>query len=254
MTTCARPKHRGADLVDRVARALANARLPDDLHVHHLRHTCLTQWSASLGEPLNRMGHSSTRAARIYLHAREERERQLAATLDKMARRELEPLLLDEMFSDDIAQQLRAKGCDVIPVVADPALTGLPDDQILAYATTEPYPNCSPQTGHGRAAPAQVLYRLHRPFGARTAGRAQAAAINDPTILAPGQRLVTLCRLLSKRSAHKQVVDPRIPNPRYARWYIRAHTGPLFCCGLCFPDRAVLSAQIGGLAARPVRR
>jgi len=38
---------------------------------------------------MNRMGHSSTRAARIYLHAREERERRLAATLDKMARREL---------------------------------------------------------------------------------------------------------------------------------------------------------------------
>jgi hypothetical protein len=38
---------------------------------------------------MNRMGHSSTRAARINLYAREERERQLAATLDKMARREL---------------------------------------------------------------------------------------------------------------------------------------------------------------------
>jgi hypothetical protein len=36
------------------------------------------------------MGHSSTRAARIYLHACGERERQLAATLDKMARRELQ--------------------------------------------------------------------------------------------------------------------------------------------------------------------
>jgi hypothetical protein len=36
-----------------------------------------------------RMGHSSTRAARVYLHARQERDRQLAATLDKMARREL---------------------------------------------------------------------------------------------------------------------------------------------------------------------
>jgi hypothetical protein len=35
------------------------------------------------------MGHSSTRAARIYLHAREERERQLAVTLDEMAEREL---------------------------------------------------------------------------------------------------------------------------------------------------------------------
>jgi uncharacterized protein DUF5615 len=48
-----------------------------------------------------------------------------------------QPLLLDEMFTDDIAQQLRTKGYDVISVVADPALVGLPDDQILAYAATE---------------------------------------------------------------------------------------------------------------------
>ena len=48
-----------------------------------------------------------------------------------------QPLLLDEMFSDDIAQRLRAKGYDVISVVADRALVGLPDDQALAYATTE---------------------------------------------------------------------------------------------------------------------
>jgi hypothetical protein len=42
------------------------------------------------------------------------------------------PLLLDEMFSDTIAQQLRAKGHDVQAVVADPSLASLPDDQILA--------------------------------------------------------------------------------------------------------------------------
>src|SRR5580658_7789037 len=47
-----------------------------------------------------------------------------------------QPLLLDEMFSGDIAQQLRAKGYDVISVVADPALVGLPDDQVLADAAT----------------------------------------------------------------------------------------------------------------------
>ncbi len=45
------------------------------------------------------------------------------------------PLLLDEMFSDTIAEQLRAKGHDVIAVVADPALVSLPDDQILSHAT-----------------------------------------------------------------------------------------------------------------------
>jgi Domain of unknown function (DUF5615) len=48
-----------------------------------------------------------------------------------------QPLLLDEMFSGDIGQQLRAKGHDVTSVVADPALVGLPDDQVLAYATTQ---------------------------------------------------------------------------------------------------------------------
>jgi predicted nuclease of predicted toxin-antitoxin system len=47
------------------------------------------------------------------------------------------PLLLDEMFSDTIAQQLRTKGYDVISVVAHPALVALPDDQVLAYATAE---------------------------------------------------------------------------------------------------------------------
>jgi hypothetical protein len=44
------------------------------------------------------------------------------------------PLLLDEMLSDTIAEQLRAKGHDVIAVVADPALVSLPDDQVLAQA------------------------------------------------------------------------------------------------------------------------
>ena len=44
------------------------------------------------------------------------------------------PLLLDEMFSETIASELRAGGHDVLAVVADPALVSLPDDQILAHA------------------------------------------------------------------------------------------------------------------------
>lgn len=51
-----------------------------------------------------------------------------------------QPLLLDEMFSDNIARQLREKAHDVVSVVADPTLVSVPDDQILAYATA-----------HGRA-------------------------------------------------------------------------------------------------------
>lgn len=44
-------------------------------------------------------------------------------------------LLLDEMFSGHVADQLRSKGHNVLAVVADPALLALPDDQILAHAT-----------------------------------------------------------------------------------------------------------------------
>ena len=46
------------------------------------------------------------------------------------------PLLLDEMFSGATAGQLRAKGHDVLAVVAAPALVGLPDEQILARASS----------------------------------------------------------------------------------------------------------------------
>ena len=72
------------------ARALAKGGLPAEVHVHDLRHTGNTltaEAGASLAELMSRMGHSSTRAAKVYLHAREERDQQLAATLDKMARR-----------------------------------------------------------------------------------------------------------------------------------------------------------------------
>ena len=40
------------------------------------------------------------------------------------------------MFSGAIAEQLQAKGHDVLAVVADPALLALPDEQILAYAVS----------------------------------------------------------------------------------------------------------------------
>jgi len=74
------------------ARALAKAGLPAETHVHDLRHTGNTfaaETGASIAELMNRMGHSSTRAARVYMHVRAERDNEIAATIDKRARREL---------------------------------------------------------------------------------------------------------------------------------------------------------------------
>ena len=44
-------------------------------------------------------------------------------------------LLLDEMLSDEIGEQLRARGHDVTAVVTDQTLLGAPDSAVLAHAT-----------------------------------------------------------------------------------------------------------------------
>lgn len=44
-------------------------------------------------------------------------------------------LLLDEMFSPRIASELVRHGHDAVAVAGDPALAGLPDEQILEWAT-----------------------------------------------------------------------------------------------------------------------
>lgn len=58
-----------------------------DLHLHDLRHTGNTlaaETGATLRELMDRMGHRSTRAALIYLHARDHRDREIATGLDRM--------------------------------------------------------------------------------------------------------------------------------------------------------------------------
>jgi len=57
-----------------------------DLHFHDLRHTGNTMAAgqgANLRELMERMGHSSTRAALIYLHATRERDEKIAAGMGK---------------------------------------------------------------------------------------------------------------------------------------------------------------------------
>jgi predicted nuclease of predicted toxin-antitoxin system len=46
-------------------------------------------------------------------------------------------LLLDEMYSPQIASELVRRGHDVVAVAADPALAGLPDEQVLEWATSQ---------------------------------------------------------------------------------------------------------------------
>ncbi len=58
-----------------------------DLHFHDLRHTGNTMAAgqgASLRELMERMGHSSARAALIYQHATRERDEAIAAGMGKM--------------------------------------------------------------------------------------------------------------------------------------------------------------------------
>jgi len=46
-------------------------------------------------------------------------------------------LALDEMFSPDVALELTKLGHDVVAVAADPGHAGLPDEQILGWATAQ---------------------------------------------------------------------------------------------------------------------
>ena len=46
-------------------------------------------------------------------------------------------LALDEMFSPQLADELVRRGHDVVAVAADPGLAGLPDQQILEWATEQ---------------------------------------------------------------------------------------------------------------------
>jgi integrase len=70
------------------AKARDGVNMPE-LHFHDLRHTGNTMAAgqgASLRELTERMGHSSTRAALIYLHATRERDDAIAARMGQVLR------------------------------------------------------------------------------------------------------------------------------------------------------------------------
>jgi integrase len=71
--------------------ALATADLPE-IHFHDLRHTgnvLTASAGASLKELMARMGHASTRAALLYLHDSDDRQRVIATAVSDLARQEL---------------------------------------------------------------------------------------------------------------------------------------------------------------------
>lgn len=75
--------------VSRWPQAVQAAGLPEGFHFHDLRHTgnhLAAQTGASTRELMQRMGHSTVRAAMIYQHATEARSRQLADRLDALIR------------------------------------------------------------------------------------------------------------------------------------------------------------------------
>ena len=83
----ARPKRNNFHIIWNKARVAAG--IPE-LHLHDLRHTGNTlaaETGATLRELMDRMGHGSTRAALIYLHAREERGHDIAKGIDQMVSR-----------------------------------------------------------------------------------------------------------------------------------------------------------------------
>jgi hypothetical protein len=91
------------------------------------------------------------------------------------------PLLLDEMFSDTIAQEMTTNGHDVLAVVADPALAGLLDEQILAHAAAT-----------GRAlVTANIKDFMPLDAGYRAAGRTHAGLILVHTKTFPQDRTYT---------------------------------------------------------------
>jgi integrase len=83
--------------------ALDKAGLPE-IHFHDLRHTgnILTATAgASLRELMARMGHASTRAALVYLHDTDDRQRIIAAAVSDLAGQHLGHLALPEISPEE---------------------------------------------------------------------------------------------------------------------------------------------------------
>jgi integrase len=82
-----------------------------EVHFHDLRHTgsmLAAEAGATLRELMDRMGHSSTRAALVYLHATSQRQRTIADAVGTMTRAALREI--DEHSSNPASGTDLARG------------------------------------------------------------------------------------------------------------------------------------------------
>jgi integrase len=89
------------------------AGLPDGFHFHDLRHTgnnLAASTGASTRDLMHRMGHASMRAALIYQHANSERDREIAAGMDKRIARQRSKAKKGRRKPDDPEGQLARAG------------------------------------------------------------------------------------------------------------------------------------------------
>jgi len=81
-------------------------------HFHDLRHTgnVLTAGTgATLRELMDRMGHSSARAAMIYMHGADARQHEIADTLSKLARQGLQPSTKRQLAAREGSDRARSR-------------------------------------------------------------------------------------------------------------------------------------------------
>jgi integrase len=86
------------------------------LHFHDLRHagnTYTANAGANLRELMERMGHSTARAAMIYLNSTDERQRALTDAVEKTARAELRKAGRKPAKITKPAERRRASGTEV---------------------------------------------------------------------------------------------------------------------------------------------
>jgi predicted nuclease of predicted toxin-antitoxin system len=116
-------------------------------------------------------------------------------------------LALDEMFSPQLADELGRRGHDVVAVAADPGLVGLPDEQILEWATEQE--RC---LATENVKDYEVLRRA-----AAAQGRAHAGLLNCSPVRFPRDRRFLGALVVA---LDKLIATGQLPGPDDVAWLV----------------------------------